>query len=208
MPEPISPDNRPIKRRRGARVVIVSGDEVLLQRDRDPGLPGSDFWQTPGGGIDDGESPRAAAAREVLEETGLHVDPDALLGPIATRTVTHGYTDRILIQHETFFLLHTARFRPFMAGLTARETERRVATEWHRLDDLPSPVWPGELARLTSWDGGGAVDLGDVEESTVPVSRVAHHGDDVGEDEAKADQSGEPIALAQRTRQGLPEQEG
>jgi 8-oxo-dGTP diphosphatase len=37
-------------------------------------------WTMPGGGIDPGEDPADAAVREVLEETGYHVDLDGLLG--------------------------------------------------------------------------------------------------------------------------------
>lgn len=35
-------------------------------------------WSAPGGGCEPGESARAAAVREVWEETGLVLDPDAL----------------------------------------------------------------------------------------------------------------------------------
>jgi len=34
-----------------------------------------DFWVAPGGGVQDGEDARSAAAREALEEAGIHVDP-------------------------------------------------------------------------------------------------------------------------------------
>ncbi len=37
-----------------------------------------DCWELPGGRIEPGESPRAGAARELLEETGQHLAPDAL----------------------------------------------------------------------------------------------------------------------------------
>ncbi|MBA8807483.1 8-oxo-dGTP pyrophosphatase MutT (NUDIX family) [Promicromonospora sukumoe] len=37
-------------------------------------------WTMPGGGIDPGEHPADAAVREVLEETGYHVELDGLLG--------------------------------------------------------------------------------------------------------------------------------
>lgn len=162
------PTERPVKRRRGARVVVVAGDAVLLQGDTDPGLPGSRFWQVPGGGIDEGEGAREAAARELHEETGLRVDPAELVGPVATRVVSHGYSDRILIQAETFYLLRTARFAPVNAALTEAEARRRVASGWFPIDDLPD-VWPSELPMLISWDGGEPLDLGEVEESTVPV---------------------------------------
>lgn len=37
-------------------------------------------WTMPGGGIDPGEHPAAAAVREVYEETGYHVELDGVLG--------------------------------------------------------------------------------------------------------------------------------
>ncbi|MHA7862408.1 NUDIX hydrolase [Tessaracoccus sp. Y36] len=167
------PTERRVKRRRGARVIVLSSPEgaqpqVLLQGDTDPGIPGSRFWQTPGGGIDDGESPPQAAARELYEETGLTVDPEELGRPVATRTVTHGYSDRVLIQHETYYRLHVPRFDPVHAALSEAEAKRRVETRWFPLDALPADVWPAELPLLAAHDGE-ALDLGEIEESTVPA---------------------------------------
>jgi 8-oxo-dGTP pyrophosphatase MutT (NUDIX family) len=53
--------------------VLGSTGRVLLLRWIDPrdGLP---VWFTPGGGIDDGETPAAAARRELQEEAGIVVD--------------------------------------------------------------------------------------------------------------------------------------
>ena len=52
-----------------ASAVVWRAGKVLLVRRGRP--PGKDFWSLPGGKIEPGETPEAAALREVQEETGL-----------------------------------------------------------------------------------------------------------------------------------------
>jgi 8-oxo-dGTP pyrophosphatase MutT (NUDIX family) len=48
-------------------------------------------WALPGGRIDEGEAPEAAARRELLEELGLALPPEAVLGRLDDYATRSGY---------------------------------------------------------------------------------------------------------------------
>ncbi|HEY0309097.1 MAG TPA: NUDIX hydrolase [Acidobacteriaceae bacterium] len=62
----------------GAGAVVIAQERVLLVRRGNPPLAGE--WSLPGGRLELGESVTQAIVREVLEETGLNVEPLQLLG--------------------------------------------------------------------------------------------------------------------------------
>jgi len=64
-----------------AAVVVERDGKVLLTRRVND--PQRGLWTVPGGFVDAGEDPRAAAARECEEETGLKVEVTELLDVIA-----------------------------------------------------------------------------------------------------------------------------
>jgi 8-oxo-dGTP pyrophosphatase MutT (NUDIX family) len=67
-------------RRRATLVFLVDPAGRLLLQLRDTHAPvGANQWSVPGGGLEPGEEPEAGARREVLEETGLHVDGPLVL---------------------------------------------------------------------------------------------------------------------------------
>lgn len=59
-------------------IVVDGGGRVLLARRKSE--PDAGLWDTPGGFIEEGEEPLAAMKRELLEETGLEIEPDGFLG--------------------------------------------------------------------------------------------------------------------------------
>ena len=55
--------------------VIIEGEpgKYLIMREIRPGIPESDIWNFPGGGVEAGENPDAAARRELKEEFDLDI---------------------------------------------------------------------------------------------------------------------------------------
>ena len=62
-----------------AGVVVFDGDQVLLIEHGEGAGHVTGAWGIPAGAIDSGETPRAAAVRELAEETGLRVDAAVLV---------------------------------------------------------------------------------------------------------------------------------
>ncbi|WP_342765988.1 NUDIX hydrolase [Methanobacterium alcaliphilum] len=60
-------------------VVILCRDEKIIMVKR-KNNPYKDFWALPGGFVEYGETVEHAACREALEETGLEVELDSLVG--------------------------------------------------------------------------------------------------------------------------------
>ncbi|WP_049900126.1 NUDIX domain-containing protein [Halococcus agarilyticus] len=74
----------------GAEVAVFDGDEVLLLRRAD-----DETWALPGGWVEPGEAPPAAAIRETKEETGLDVEPIELVDVYNRRSGEYGFHGQV-----------------------------------------------------------------------------------------------------------------
>lgn len=170
-------EQREQRDRTAVRVIMVDDHgRVLLFHDTDPGCPGVSWWVTPGGGIDPGETETEAAVRELAEETGYQARAGQLIGPVAVRRAVHGYSDQILVQDETFYVIRVESFEIDISGHTDEEQLTIAGHRWWTPAELAASdvwVWPAELTELAALADGpiGAVrDLGVQEESTVPLA--------------------------------------
>ena len=123
---------------------------VLAAPDRVPAAPelGS-WWITPGGGIEAGETPEAAAVREVWEETGLELH--GVAGPLWERTETFPFDGVLVTQHELYFTARVTHFEPSGAALTDLEQRATIGMRWWTPAEVRSTaerVFPEELIDL------------------------------------------------------------
>lgn len=152
--------------RRAARVLLLDADDrLLLVRGHDADQPERSWWFTVGGGIDPGESSLDAAVREVREETGLVLDPGALVGPVLTRTGIFDFFAERCRQDEEFYLARVDAALDTDAigrdGWTEVELDLLDELRWWHLDDLAAEdreVFPEGLPDLVrpllrGWDG-------------------------------------------------------
>lgn len=73
----------------GASIAVLAQNKVLLVRRKRAPLAG--LWSLPGGKIERGESPREAARRELLEETGMEADVEGVLDRVAVAAQDRTY---------------------------------------------------------------------------------------------------------------------
>jgi 8-oxo-dGTP pyrophosphatase MutT (NUDIX family) len=140
--------------RRSAKVLLLTPDErILLFCGHDPAAPDEPpFWFPPGGGVEDGETLVQAALRELEEETGIVLSPEALSDQIAHRTAEFSHEHVLYRQDEYYFAARVASgVEPAPAAWTDIERRAIIDHRWWPLDLLKTSedrVFPEQLGAL------------------------------------------------------------
>ena len=131
---------QPGKHRETARVLLVDSKKrvFLLKTHFDPEVQLPPRWITPGGGIDNGESPAEAAVRELSEETGLVVTQEELGGQVWQSSGIWTWGDGINSHSyvDYFFELKIDEFQLDTSGWTDDEHRDVLEYRWWSLQDL------------------------------------------------------------------------
>ena len=143
--------------RRAARVLVLDrAGRVLLLHGFDPAEPSARYWFTVGGGIDDGETPAGAAARELYEETGLRVPVDGIGAPVHHDVTEFGFDGVRYRQEQDFFVVRVDGGPIAPAALDAYEHATISEYRWWSAAELSAttdtyypPDLPALVRRLT-----------------------------------------------------------
>jgi ADP-ribose pyrophosphatase YjhB (NUDIX family) len=140
--------------RSAARLILIDeGGRLLLFRHV---WHDKEFWATPGGGVEPGETVEQAARREAVEELGAR---EVELVPAWTGQSELLFARGRILQTETFFRVVGHRG---ILGPEVGETHRRegiVEARWWSLDEIEraeEPLFPTDLGeRLRRHLAGG-----------------------------------------------------
>lgn len=141
-----------LRERPTVRVLLLDeNDRILLMKGRLPSRrDGPGNWFTVGGGLEPGETVEAAAAREILEETGI---AEFELGPLIglREGVMLLAGDERVLMKESYLVARCRGAEPERHGWQADELEFIDDIRWWTHAELAATderVWPPGLADL------------------------------------------------------------
>ena len=121
--------------------VIRDAQGRLLLQEKSSG----EGWSLPAGAIEPGESPEHAVRREVLEETGLEVAPQEILGVLGGRDFRHVYSNGDAVEYTVVLYRCTV----ISETSAARDPETK-SLRYFEMPEMPRLALPYPMEMLFS----------------------------------------------------------
>lgn len=146
-------DSTIYNRRESARIFVISPEfNVLLFRFsyKDGALAGSEYWATPGGKLELGESYEAAAIRELYEETGIR--KSSVGRSIINKEFTWRMPDgEMVIAVEKYFIVFSENEDVYIEEWTRGKSCFCFDYKWWSLADLKNAtvsIFPSDIFEI------------------------------------------------------------
>ena len=156
-------------------ILLNENNELLLMSTDDKGIQGKEgnyngrFWKMVGGKIEEGETLKEAAYRELFEETGLRKEQVEVQDPAwygEVDLMMHGKLTRV---KQSFVPARTSSTNVSLENLTEEEKPVCTRLEWFSLDRIrncPDIIYP---VLLTDPRYLPAILQGDIPNKTIPI---------------------------------------
>jgi 8-oxo-dGTP pyrophosphatase MutT (NUDIX family) len=122
--------------------------QVLLLFGCDPLRPELPYWFTIGGASEPGESLAEAGAREMLEETGIVVSPDELVGPYHRGFHEFTWNGWDIANDSHFFAVRADDVTVTFDGLEPLEVGNVLDSGWWSPDAMPEQLSSADLPHV------------------------------------------------------------
>ena len=121
----------------GINIFVVKDTQLLLGKRKN--VYGSGTWGLPGGHLEMGESMKNAAARELMEETGLEAQSFDFSNIVNDKNRGQHYL-------QIGFVAQVVKGEPEL-----KEPDRCEEWKWFKLNELPQNIFPPHILQIENF---------------------------------------------------------
>ena len=130
------------RQRISARALVLDSGRILLARISPRAYAGAGAWTLPGGGVDHGEHPEDTLLREVLEETGMEVRLDGIIGVFSRHFVGRAPNGVLEDYHGVHLIFRATPLDPTQPPRVLEVEGTTDDTRWIPVDDVREGTFP------------------------------------------------------------------